>query len=137
MSSTTQQRVTTENHIPGRKRSLESEEAVLLATTALLKEMSLREISIEEIARSAGVGKATIYRWWPTKAYVALDAFLKLMQRKVSVSVPDTGNAKQDLVEQLGSVVRFYTSPAGEIIKQFLAEGQIDPGFKQVFWSDS
>ena len=59
----------------GRPRSEESEEAILAATIQLLSERPLCDISMEEIARTAGVGKATIYKWWSTKAYVALDAF--------------------------------------------------------------
>jgi len=55
----------------GRQRCEESEEAILSATLHLLKEKPLRDITIEEIARKAGVGKATIYKWWPSKAYVA------------------------------------------------------------------
>ncbi len=115
----------------GRQRSSESEDAVLAAVAELLKEMPLRDVTIEEIAKRAGVGKATIYRWWPSKAYVALDAFLRTMMRKVAV--PDSGSARRDITEQLRSVIRFYTGPTGGIIRQFLAEGQIDPEFKKVF----
>ena len=67
----------------GRPRSEESEEATLAATIQLLPEKPLRDISMEEIARKAGVGKATIYKWWPGKAYVALDAFLRRTNRMV------------------------------------------------------
>jgi AcrR family transcriptional regulator len=116
---------------PGRKRSLDSEEAVLAATAEMLKVMPLRDIAIEEIAKRAGVGKTTIYKWWPAKAYVALDAFLKVMQK--SVTVPDTGCAKRDITEQLKSVIRFYTGSTGAIVKQFFAEGQSDPEFRQAF----
>jgi AcrR family transcriptional regulator len=108
-----------------------SEESVFAVTAELLSEMRLRDISIEEIARRAGVGKATIYRWWPSKAHVALDAFMKLMRTKVNV--PDTGSMSEDLMKQLRSVIRFYTNPAGSIIKQFLAEGQSNPDFGEVF----
>ena len=111
----------------GRQRSEESEDAILCATLQLLKKKPLRDISIEEIARTAGVGKATIYKWWPSKAYVALDAFLRKMNRMVPN--PDTGCVETDLKEQLQSVIAFYTSPTGRIFSQFLAEAQIDPGF--------
>jgi hypothetical protein len=76
----------------GRQRSEESEEAILSAITDLLKGKPLRDISVEEIAREAGVGKATIYKWWPSKAYIAFDAF----SRKLTEMVPicDTGSAE-------------------------------------------
>ena len=111
----------------GRQRSEESEDAILCATLRLLKKKALRDITIEEIARNAGVGKATIYKWWPSKAYVALDAFLRKMNRMVPN--PDTGCAETDLKEQLEYLIAFYTSPTGRIYGQFLAEAQSDSEF--------
>ena len=111
----------------GRQRSEESEDAILCATLELLKTRPLRDISIEEIARKAGVGKATIYKWWPSKAYVALDAFLKKMNRMVPN--PDTGSAESDLKVQIHHLASFYTSPTGRIFGQFLAEAQSDREF--------
>src|SRR6201990_1394112 len=108
----------------GRPRSEESEEAILAATIQLLSEKPLRDISIEEIARKAGVGKVTIYKWWPSKAYVALDAFFRKTNRMVPM--PDTGSVKRDILEQLRSLMVFYVSPAGHILSQFFAESQID-----------
>lgn len=113
--------------IRGRQRSEESEEAILCATLQLLKKKTLRDITIEEIARKARVGKATIYKWWPSKAYVALDAFLRKMNRMVPN--PDTGSAETDLKEQLQYLIAFYTSPTGHIYGQFLAEAQSDRDF--------
>ena len=111
----------------GRQRSEESEDAILCAALQLLKKKALRDVTIEEIARKAGVGKATIYKWWPSKAYVALDAFLRKMNRMVPN--PDTGSAEGDLKEQLQYLIAFYTSPTGRIYGQFLAEAQSDPDF--------
>jgi AcrR family transcriptional regulator len=111
----------------GRPRSEESEEAILAATIQLLSDKPLRDISMEEIARKAGVGKATIYKWWPSKAYVALDAFLKNLNRRVPT--PDTGSAKGDIQQQLRSAMVFYKTPAGRILSQFVAEAHIDKKF--------
>jgi AcrR family transcriptional regulator len=115
----------------GRQRSSESEEAILTATLQLLKEKPLRDITVEAIASKAGVGKMTIYKWWPSKAYVALDAFLKTMNKMVVI--PDTGEAERDLVELLGSIMSFYSSPTGRIFGQFLAESQTDREFAALF----
>jgi AcrR family transcriptional regulator len=111
----------------GRPRSEESEEAILTATIQLLSQMPLRDISIEEIARKAGVGKATIYKWWPSKAYVALDAFLKKANRMVPMA--DTGSFRGDILKQIHSAIAFYRSPTGRILGQFVAESQIDREF--------
>lgn len=115
----------------GRPRSEESEEAILAATIQLLSQKPLRDITMEEIARKAGVGKATIYKWWPSKAYVALDAFLRKMNRMVPI--PDTGSVRRDILEQLRSLMVFYKSPAGRILGQFVAESQTDKEFASLF----
>jgi len=60
----------TEKKTRGRQRSSESQEAILAATAELLTQKPLRDITIEAIAGKAGVGKVTIYRWWPTKAWI-------------------------------------------------------------------
>ena len=60
----------------GRPRSPQSREAILRATSALIREEGYSQLSIEAIAARAGVGKQTIYRWWPSKGAVAVEAFL-------------------------------------------------------------
>lgn len=115
----------------GRPRSEESEEAILAATNQLLSEMPLRDISMEEIARRAGVGKATIYKWWSSKAHVALDAFLRKANRMMPT--PDTGSVRRDILEQVRSLIVFYKSPAGRILSQFVAEAQSDKEFAALY----
>lgn len=121
----------TKSECRGRPRSEESEEAILAATIQLLTEKPLRDISMEEIARKAGVGKATIYKWWPSKAYVALDAFLRKTNQMMPI--PDTGSVRRDILERVRSLVAFYSSPAGQIMGQFVAESQIDKEFASLF----
>jgi AcrR family transcriptional regulator len=121
----------TESKSRGRQRSSESEEAILTVTLQLLKEKPLREITVEAIARKAGVGKMTIYRWWPSKTYVALDAFKKTINKMIVA--PDTGNTERDLAELLRSSMSFYSTATGRIFGQFLAECQTDPEFAVLF----
>jgi AcrR family transcriptional regulator len=123
--------VKSESKRRGRQRSEESEEAILSAVIELLREKPLRDLSIEEIARKAGVGKATIYKWWPSKAYVALDAISKRLKQMVPIR--DTGFAERDFTEQIGALFAFFDSPAGKLMVQFLAEAQIDPEFDCLF----
>ena len=113
----------------GRQRSEESEDAILCATLQLLKaEASCATYQHRrDCPAKAAVGKATIYKWWPSKAYVALDAFLRKMNRMVPN--PDTGSAEADLKEQIHYLATFYTSPTGRIFGQFLAEAQSDREF--------
>lgn len=115
----------------GRRRSLEAEAAILRATLCLLERQSLRKVTADAIARKAGVSKATIYKWWPNKSLVALDAFLAGMTEQVLM--PDTGSAEVDFTQQLKSVMAFYASSLGRLFCQFLAEGQNDPRFLALF----
>jgi AcrR family transcriptional regulator len=110
---------------------VEAEAAILKATLYLLVRMPLRRITTDAIAERAGVSKATIYKWWPNKSMVALDAYLAGMTEQVAA--PDTGSAELDFTLQLKSVTAFYTSPLGRLFGQFLAEGQSDPEFLALF----
>jgi AcrR family transcriptional regulator len=115
----------------GRHRSLEAEAAILKATLHLLERKPLRKVTVDAIAERAGVSKATIYKWWPNKRLVALDAYLAGMTERVLM--PDTGSAERDFTEQLRSLTEFYLSPNGRLFNQFIAEGQSDPGFLALF----
>jgi AcrR family transcriptional regulator len=115
----------------GRHRSLEAEASILKAALYLLERKPLRQVTTDAIARRAGVSKATIYKWWPNKSMVALDAYLGGMTERVSI--PDTGSAEVDFTVQLKSVTTFYKSSLGRLFCQFIAEGQSDPGFLALF----
>ena len=115
----------------GRQRSIEAEDSILKATLYLLERKPLRQVTADAIARRAGVSKATIYKWWPNKSMVALDAFLGGMTARVAI--PDTGSAEADFTEQLKSVTAFYKTALGKMFCQFLAEGQSDPAFLALF----
>lgn len=97
----------------------------------MLERQPLRKVTAEAIARRAGVSKATIYKWWPNKSLVALDAYLAGMTEQVPT--PDTGSAEEDFTRQLKSLMDFYTSPLGRLFGQFIAEGQSDPAFLALF----
>jgi len=116
----------------GRPRSLESEQAVLAAAWKLLQEGSVRKLSIEAIAREAGVGKTTIYRWWPSKAAVVVDAFLA--QVEACLPFPETQTAAESLALQMQQVVKVMSGDVGRIVAQIIAEGQCDPEALESFW---
>src|SRR6187402_1810614 len=115
----------------GRPRSHEAEEAILRATLDLLGKHPLRRITIEDIAEQAQVGKATIYKWWPNKSFLALTAFLTRMQK--GVATKNTGSAKRDFLHQLRSLIAFYGSPMGVVFRQLLAECQADATFAESY----
>jgi AcrR family transcriptional regulator len=110
---------------PGRPRSEQSRLAVLHATSELINEVGLRAMTTDEIASRSGVSKATIYKWWPNKHAVAVEAFLSEMDMKSSD--PDTGSAKEDFRRALRGLIRFYRTKSGRAYAQLVGEAQFDP----------
>ncbi len=110
----------------GRPRSSEADRAILAAAGELLVERGLAAMSIEEVAARAGVGKATIYRRWPSKGLLALDAFV--MSFSAEQPIPDTGSLRDDLLFALRTWVRAVTtSPGGRLLAPLIGEAQQDP----------
>jgi AcrR family transcriptional regulator len=56
------------------RRSARAHQAILTATTEMLTEVGYGALTIEGIAARAGVGKTTVYRWWPTKGALVIEA---------------------------------------------------------------
>ncbi|CAN7728311.1 TetR/AcrR family transcriptional regulator [Variovorax sp. LjRoot290] len=121
---------------PGRVRSDASRVAILDAALKLLETTPLQQISIESIAREAGVGKATIYRWWNSKAAVVIEAFL---HAHVShTPMPKGISPREALIRHIHLLVEEYSGWSGRIVSQIMAEGQGDPDvlreFRERFW---
>jgi AcrR family transcriptional regulator len=111
----------------GRPRSEEADRAILAAAADLLAERGLAGMSIEEVASRAGVGKATVYRRWPSRGTLALDAFLAEFQSQLPL--PDTGSLHDDLLAALRNWIRSVTrTSAGPALAGLVAEAQLDPG---------
>ena len=82
-------------------------------------------VTVEAIAREAGVGKQTIYRWWPSRSALVLDA---LVQDSLEATpMPTTDDLQADLTTHLRSVVRLFRSPAGALLRDVLGLAQRDP----------
>ncbi|MEV5598444.1 TetR/AcrR family transcriptional regulator [Streptomyces sp. NPDC052496] len=78
------------------RRSERSRRAIFDAALSLVGEVGYDKLTIEGIASRAGVGKQTIYRWWPSKAAVLLDAFTQDVAG-YEAGLPDTGDLAADL----------------------------------------
>jgi AcrR family transcriptional regulator len=99
--------------------------AVLDAAWTMCREIGFAQLTIEGIAERAGVSKKTIYRWWPSKGAVLLDAVSDLAER--TATFPDTGDLGRDLRSQLNTVVGLYTPQDTSPVAALMAEGQRDP----------
>lgn len=100
-------------------------QAILEATARLLEHTPLQSLAIENIAREAGVGKATIYRWWPNKAAIVIDAFFEEVVPKTPFERMPT--AAEAIVRQCTRMIRVLNGPQGRVVAQIIAEGQGDP----------
>lgn len=110
---------------PGRPRSDKSREAILDATRKMLMHTPLRDISIEAVAKRAGVGKTTIYRWWPHKAALVMEAFMA--QPGLQNILPTTPDAGEALKVQLEKLIRQLRGQNGRIVANIIAEAQAEP----------
>lgn len=111
------------------RRSERSRTAILAAARSLIGEAGYARLSIEGIAAEAGVGKQTIYRWWPSKAAVVFDAILEGNRAEDgTIAVPDTGDLGADLDVLLRSTVAELADPTTDRLQRALTvEIQTDP----------
>lgn len=121
------------------RRSERSRRAIYDAALALVGEVGYGKMTIEAIAARAGVGKQTIYRWWPSKSAVLLDAFLDLAEQanaqlseqaglaEPATEIPDTGDLEADLKYVLRATVDEMTDPKFDAPARALAaEGVVN-----------
>ncbi len=117
---------------PGRPRSEESRQAILGSTLKLLRQQGgFHDLRIEAVASDAKVSKATVYRWWPTKAALVVDAFSASADEELRFQ--DTGSLHRDISQQMHRVIRIFRSPRGKVLSALLAGGQSDPELLEAF----
>ena len=95
----------------------------------LVSQFGPRAVTVDEIAAAAGVGKQTIYRWWPSKSSVIMDALIELTD-------PDPGDLPDATYEavrlQMRRVARMFASRNGELIRELVADSQGDPRWPRI-----
>ncbi|MEO1544130.1 MAG: TetR/AcrR family transcriptional regulator [Pseudomonadota bacterium] len=119
----------------GRPRSEACHSAILDAASLLLDTEPYHKISIERIAEMAKCGKPTIYRWWPSKADLILEAYRAEGMRRVPPTEP-SDDAFADLEDFLKRLLRAHRNrTASRGLRALIAESQFDPEFRQKFYS--
>jgi AcrR family transcriptional regulator len=117
---------------PPSRRSQRARQAILEAADDLLVEHGFANLTIEAIAARAGVGKQTIYRWWPSKAAVLMDALGEDLAEHLMP--PEGGAFEPALRSHLRALARFLTtSEAGAVYRALVGQAQHDAAMAASF----
>jgi AcrR family transcriptional regulator len=119
-----------EEHRIGRPRSDRRNKAILETAMDLVTELGFRGVSVEAIAAKSGIAKTTIYRRWPNKAAVIMDAF---MEKLLRTQFPPARKATESIRLQMHSMAKAFKSKDGAVIKALLAEAQFDAELATAF----
>jgi AcrR family transcriptional regulator len=116
----------------GRPRSIQSHQAMLQATLALLAEVGFDRLSIEAIAARAGVGKTTIYRRYASKEELVADAIESVREEIV---IPDTGSLQGDIDALIQNAAQITLTPLGrQTVATIVSSAASNPQFAKIYW---
>lgn len=106
--------------------------AVIMETVyRLLQEKSVRDLTMEEVAKRAKVGKPTLYKWWPTKATLVLAMLCERMAP--NLEKPSHLTADESLRFRVRSLIDAFKGPFGQIVAGLISESQSEPVILQQF----
>src|SRR5690349_5067111 len=109
-----------------------SHDAIMDTVFALLQEKSVRDLTMEEVARRAGVGKPTLYKWWPTKATLVLAMLCERMAP--NLDTPTDLTAEESLRFRVRRLNDAFNGPFGKVVAGIIAEGQSEPAVLREFF---
>ena len=121
----------------GRTRDEAARTRILDATFELVGSGQPGQVTVDQIATHAQVAKQTIYRWWPSRTAVVLDALVEASLQ--ATPFPESSDVRNDFERHLRSVITLFNSPTGRIIRELVADSQSDPTiadeFRDRFWA--
>lgn len=116
----------------GRRPAGEARADILAAAADVLFDEGMADFGIERVARLAGTSKVTIYKSWPSKGALALDAYFHRVEPELRF--PDTGDVEADLRQQLHAFVHVVTeTQAGPAIASLIGQAQADADLKAAY----
>jgi AcrR family transcriptional regulator len=115
----------------GRPRSEGCRQKVLAAADTIFARDGLARMSVDAIALSAGVSKATIYRWWLNKAAIVMEALLA--STEADVHVPVSPFPEDDLIAKIRRTVALFRGPRGRVIASLIGQAQSDPEIAEAY----
>ena len=112
----------------GARRNPDTEAAVLDAAAAIIAEEGFAKLTMESVARRARSGKATLYRWWPSRGHLLLALYTRA---KEEMQLADTGTLRGDLQSFVDQLIRRWqgdvkTPAVGPLFRLLVAEAQMD-----------
>jgi AcrR family transcriptional regulator len=115
----------------GRPRCEDSRARILQAGLELLQDSSFAEITADAIAEKAGSSKATIYRWWPNKDAVLMEALREAVAQELPF--PNTGDLREDIRQNLENFLKLLEGRLGKVFTAFVAAAQSDQEIANMF----
>jgi AcrR family transcriptional regulator len=115
----------------GRPRSTEATAAILESAYALMAETGLAAASIDAIARHSNVSKMTIYKWWPSREALLIDAFLNQASRMLPLS--GTGSPAAQLRRHAAAYVEALRGEFGRVQLAVVSECIASTGSAELF----
>jgi AcrR family transcriptional regulator len=115
----------------GRPRSEGCRQRIVSAADALLARDGFARMSVDAIAQLAGVSKATIYRWWPNKAAVVMEAMLTSTEAELHVPVSDSPEA--DLIERMRRMIALFRGDRARVLASLIGEAQFNPEVAEAY----
>jgi AcrR family transcriptional regulator len=115
----------------GRPRSTAARDAILRAAREILAEGGPGAITMEGVAARAGVGKPTVYRWWPDRHAVAMAALMEGEGKRPSASAPRS--SVQALRQQLRTIAERFSTRTGRHVTAMIAASDSDTELAKAF----
>lgn len=116
----------------GRPRDPETDGRITSAAAELMLQRGFDRTTVDDVAALAGVGKATVYRRWPSKEDLAVAAMETLYTAEIPE--PDTGSIKTDLAAVYRSVLEFVNTPEGAaFLRTSIAESVRDERIAELY----
>src|SRR5262245_22122257 len=115
----------------GRPRSAKARSAILRAARELLREGGPAGVTMEGVAARAGVGKPTVYRWWPDRHAVAMAALMEVEAPQTSSRAPRS--AILALRQQLRTIAESFATSTGRHVATMIAASDLETEFSKAF----
>ena len=118
----------------GPKRNDAAARRILDATRELICEHGPGKVTINQITFAAQVGKQTIYRWWPSRSALVVDALADPLEEQASFVVKETAplTARAAVADQMRRLAETFSSPAGAMIRELVSAAQRDPAVTEL-----